>query len=106
MTTNALPEIVEQIKLATDFQTNKRILREKVLADLHMLYKNGMFKITPEIISFVTIWPQEELFLEDTYQNPIKILKSEFLPKAIQHYQIQMNVWHQQHDELKKIRKI
>ena len=73
-----LEDIVNQIKQSTDFQTNKRILREKILADLHMTYNQGLFKITPEIISFVSVWPNEELFLEDVYQNPIKINKQEF----------------------------
>lgn len=99
-------QIVDQIKLATDYQTNKRILREKVLTELHMPYNNGMFKITPELLAFAATWPLEVFYLEDVYQNPIEIEKQVFLVKAQQHYHAAMNEWHQQHDELKKIRKI
>jgi hypothetical protein len=99
-------EIVNQIKLATDYQTNKRILREKILTELHMPYNNGMFKITPELLAFSATWPTETFYLEDIYQNPIEIDKQVFLVKAQQHYYSVMNEWHQQHDELKKIRKV
>jgi hypothetical protein len=99
-------EIVEQINYATDFQINKRLLREKTLADLHLPYNNGLFKITPDLISFVSVWPYDDLFIEDTYQNPIKINRKEFLDLAIQHYQIQMNTWHTQYEQIKRIRKV
>ena len=49
---DTLSNIVDEIKIATDFQINKRLLREKIQADLHLPYNNGLFKITPELISF------------------------------------------------------
>lgn len=101
-----LEKITDQIRLATDYQTNKRILREKIQTDLLFTYHGGLFKSTPELISFVTAWDSEELFLEDTYQNPIKVIRSEFLDLARQHYQTAMNAWHIQHEELKRVRKV
>ena len=71
-----------------------------------MPFNNGMFKLTPELLAFVSTWPLEVLYLEDTYQNPIEIDKQVFLVKAQQHYHAVMNDWHQQHEELKRIRKI
>ena len=103
---STVEQIVEQVKVATDFQINKRILREKILTELHMPYNNGMFKITPELLAFVATWPLEVLYLEDTYQNPIEIDKQVFLVRAQQHYHSAMNEWHQQYEELKRIRKI
>lgn len=99
-------ELVNQIQQATDYQTNKRILREKITTDLHVAYNNGLFLVKPELIAFLATWPNDELFLEDTYQNPIKVLRQEFLTKCQQHYQIVMNKWHIEHDELKRTRKI
>ena len=101
-----LNQTIEHVKQATDFQINKRILKEKIMADLHLPYNNGLFKITPEIISFVSVWPDDELYLLDTYENPILVQKHEFLAKAIQHYQTQMNLWHDQYEQIKRIRKI
>jgi len=101
-----IDQLAKEIKQATEYQTNKRILREKILTDLHMPYNNGLFKITPELLAFVQTWPIDQIFLEDVYQNPIEIDKQVFLVKAQQHYQAVMNDWHQQHEELKRIRKI
>jgi hypothetical protein len=103
---NELHQIVEEIRLATDFQINKRILREKIQTDLHMTHNGGMFKITPELLAFVQTWPVEELYMEDIYQNPIQIDRQVFLITAQQHYQTVMNRWHQQYEDIKKIRKV
>jgi hypothetical protein len=98
--------LVNQIRQATDFQKNKLILREKIQTDLHLAHAGGLFKITPELIAFVKTWPVDELYLEDTYNNPIKIDRQTFLVQAQQHYQLVMNQWHNEYQELKKIRKI
>lgn len=103
---NNINDIVTEVRRATDFQINKRILREKIQTDLHMTHNGGMFKITPELLAFVKTWPVDELYLEDIYENPVQIDRQVFLVKAQQHYQTVMNVWHQQYNELKKIRKI
>ena len=101
-----LPKIVEQVRLATDFNVNKQILREKIQTDLHMTHNGGMFKITPELLAFVQSWPINELYIEDVYLNPIEVDKQVFLVMAQQHYHRVMNDWHQQHAELRKIRKV
>jgi len=101
-----LEKIVDQIRLATDYQTNKRILREKIQTDLHFAYNGGLFKATPELYSFVVTWGEDELFLEDTYQNPILVNRLEFLGLCKQHYQMVMNMWHIQHAEIKRARKV
>jgi hypothetical protein len=101
-----LDNIVTEIRLATDFQINKRILREKIQTDLHMTHNGGMFKITPELLAFVKTWPVDELYLEDVYESPIKLDRQTFLVTAQQHYQTVMNRWHQEYENLKKIRKI
>ena len=101
-----LEKITEQIRLATDYQTNKRILREKILTDLHVPYNGGLFKVSPELIAFLNSWDNDELFLEDTYQNPIKINRAEFLTLCKQQYQMVMNSWHIQHEEIRRARKV
>jgi hypothetical protein len=101
-----LEKITQQVRLATDYQTNKHILREKIQTDLHVPYNSGLFKVTPELIAFLNSWDSDELFLEDTYQNPIKIDRKELLNKCREHYQMVMNTWHCQHEEIRRARKI
>ena len=82
------------------------MLREKMQTDLHFPYKGGLFKVTPALLAFVSTWPTEFLYIEDTYQNPIEVDKQVFLVTAQQHYHKVMNVWHEQYAALKQIRKI
>lgn len=101
-----IDSLVAEIRQATDFQANKRTLREKIQTDLHFPYNGGLFKVTPELLAFVKTWPVDELYLEDVYENPIKIDRQVFLVTAQQHYQTVMNTWHQQYEELKTKRRI
>ena len=102
----SINDLVKSVRLATDYQKNKRILKEKIITDLHMPYSNGLFKISPELLAFVATWPDDVLYIEDVYENPIKLNRNEFLNLARQHYQTAMNEWHQQHEELKRIRRV
>jgi hypothetical protein len=111
-----LEQLKTQIRVSTDYQINKKILQEKIQTDLHFAYNGGLFKATPELITFVhawsgtkEIWPwaPDEMFLEDTYGNPIHINnRQEFYKQACENYQQVMNRWHQEHAELKQIRRI
>lgn len=101
-----IESLVDEIRQATDFQINKKILREKIQTDLHMTHNGGLFKITLELIAFVKTWPVDEIYLEDSYQNPVKVDRQTFLVTAQQHYQQVMNRWHNEYEQLKKIRKV
>lgn len=101
-----LDQLIQEIRLATDYQVNKRILREKIQTDLQVAYNGGLFKVTPELIAFLNSWDTDQLFLEDTYQNPIQVNRLEFLDVCRQHYQMIMNTWHIQHEEIRRARKV
>jgi len=102
----SIESLVNEVQQATKFQINKKILREKIQTDLHMAHAGGLFKITPELIAFVKTWPIDELYVEDAYQNPIAVDRQVFLVTAQQHYQQVMNRWHNEYEQLKKIRKV
>lgn len=101
-----MSDIVERVKSTTKFQTNKKALKEKMVAELHVTYNSGLFYVTPELISFLSTWNGEDMFLEDTYNNPIAIKRYELLELANQRYQAVMNDWHTQYQELKRVRKV
>lgn len=101
----SIETIVNQVKSATDFQVNRRLLRDRIQNDLHVPYSGGLFKITPDLIAFVNSWDTETIFLEDIYENPIELNRKDFLTTIKDHYQRIMNRWHQEFNELKKIRK-
>lgn len=102
----SLKDLTDQIKQSTNFQQNKIKLREQIQTDLLFSHGNGLFKVTPELLAFVSTWPIDELYLEDIYQNPVQVDKQVFLVTAQQHYQKVMNRWHILYEELQQIRKI
>lgn len=71
-----------------------------------MTHNGGMFKITPELLAFVSSWPIDTLYLEDAYENPVEVDRQVFLVTAQQHYQKVMNTWHQEHAKIQAIRKV
>lgn len=103
---NQIDPIVAAVRDATDYQTNKRILHEKVQNELHLPYRGGMFKSSPELITFLSVWPDPTLHLEDTFQNPIEVDRVELLQRLTHRYRAIMNTWHDQYTELKQTRRI
>lgn len=103
---NSISQLAESVRQATDIQINKKLIRETVKTNLHFTYNGGMFLASPELLSFVATWPDQTLFLADVYENPIEINRLEFYDLAKQHYQVQMNAWHQQYQEITRVRKV
>lgn len=101
-----IDQLVGHIKQSTDYQINRRILREKIQTELHLIYNGGMFLVTTDLMAFLSSWPDHVLYLEDIYKNPIEVNRDELLEQCRQRYRAVMNSWHQQHAELRHIRKI
>jgi hypothetical protein len=97
-------EIYEYSRARFDHATARKVLREKYEAKLIFAHNGGLFKATPELLAFVQTWPIDEMYLADVYQNPIKLDRQVFLVQAQQHYQEQMNAWHNEFEELSKNR--
>lgn len=103
---NDLDKLTNEIRLATDYQINKRILQEKIESDLHIAYNNGLFKVSMELIAFLSSWTGDTMYVPDVYKNPIEVDREEFKRICCQHYQMVMNQWHIQHEEIKRARKV
>jgi hypothetical protein len=101
-----ITETIEQIKKATDYQINKKILKEKVLADLHITHNGGLFLITIELLSYLSVSVDDEFILEDVYGNPIKVDRIKLLEDARQLYKSTTEMWLTEHDKLRRIRAI
>ena len=101
-----LEKLTAEIRRATDYQVNKRILREKIQTDLHVPYNGGLFLVSQELLAFVATYRYTTMYIEDTYHNPIEVNRDEFRNICEEHYQKVMNRWHQEHNELRRLRKI
>ena len=103
---NIIEETINEIKKSTDYQTNKKILKEKVKADLHITHNGGLFYITIELISFLSMLSDDTVILEDVYENPIMVSRKVLLENALDTYRSTTEMWFTQHEQLKRIRTI
>lgn len=97
-------EIYQYSRTRFDHATARKVLQEKYEAKMIFAHNGGLFRTTPELLAFVQTWPVDELYLADLYQNPIKLDRQVFLVQIQQHYQEQMNAWHNEFEELSKNR--
>ena len=94
-----------RVKEKFDLKASKLTLQEKISQQLNVIIDGGLFRATPELISFVAVWDQEEIFLKDLYDRPVKLNRAEALEKLKSTYQCAMNAWHVEFQKLQTLRK-
>lgn len=88
-----------------DHALHRRVLRERIHSQLFVTHNGGQFKATKTLLSFLSIWDDDVIVIEDIHKNPIQINRPQLLIELKQAYQYAMNAWHQEFEESKRIRK-
>ncbi len=83
----------------------RKNLKESVQSQLAVTHNNGLFKASPELISFLTCWDGDIIYLEDEYSNPTRCERLVLLDSLKQSYQYAMNHWHVEFEKSKTIRR-
>lgn len=78
----------------------KRALKEKYEAKLVFGFNGGMFKATPEMICFLSLYGNEKIVVKDLYDNPVEIDAQELYDQMRARFQEQMNAWLIEYNEL------
>lgn len=85
--------------------TAKRTLKEKYQGKLTFAHQGGLFKATPELITFLaTCKGTNEIVLLDLYDNPVNANVIELTRIATELYHEQMNAWFTEYEQLSKNR--
>ena len=84
----------------------RKNLQERIEGQLSIAYNSGLFKATPELISFLHCWEDDEIFIEDVYGTPIKCNRAQLLLQLKEAYRYAMNAWHVDFEASKNLRKI
>jgi hypothetical protein len=92
--------LIEQIKKSNDITVSKLAVKEKKDIELQILYNDGLFKITPQLISFISVWPKDTVYIEDCCEKPIIINKQEFLEIIVSTYDNAMNKFHEEYNKI------
>lgn len=67
-------------------------------------HAGGMFKSTPEMISFLSLYNNEEIVLLDLYDNPVKVNSDTLRNEMQKRWYEQMNAWLVEWSELQRQR--
>lgn len=95
-------ELIKESKAKFDHNLAKHYLKEKYQSKLIFADQGGLWKATPEFLSFLATPTLNETVILDLYDNPIKVDKELLSIKAHSTYNDVMNEWH---DEWSKLRK-
>lgn len=96
--------LVANARARFDHESAKRVLKEKYQAKLTFGWNGGMFRTTPELITFLSLYGDNEIVMPDLYENPVKFKASEVCDIMKAKWQEQMNAWLVEYDELSKKR--
>jgi hypothetical protein len=97
-------DLVKQARSRFDHAAANRVLKEKYEAKLLFAYAGGMFKSTPEMITFLSLYPAKEIVLLDLYDNPVKVNADYLRDEMQKRWYEQMNAWLVEWSELQKQR--
>jgi hypothetical protein len=90
---------VEQIKKTSKTKYLHHLarlnLREQYQARLLVTLGGGSWRVTPELISFLSSVDDERVVLIDLYDNPCRVDRVELLNKCTETYRTVMNDWYE-----------
>lgn len=99
----------EKLKQFADIQFERAayiaVCRETAHANLTIAHNGGLFTVTPLLITFLSVCTDEQVFVEDNYNNPIKVNRAALLSQAKEIYNSVMEKWAADLDQSNKIRK-
>ena len=96
--------LIEQARARFDHQAARRCLREKYQAKLSFAHAGGMFRASPEMISFLNLYRDQIIVLEDLYHNPVEVIVNDLLDCMQQRWQEQMNAWYAEYKSIESQR--
>lgn len=97
-------QLIKEIRSRFDHATQKKLLREKYHSKMVFGWNGGMFRSSPEMISFLSLYGDQQIVLEDLYGTPVQVNASELVEHMKQRLQEQMNGWLVEYQELAKQR--
>lgn len=97
-------ELIAQAKARYNHQQSRVALLSKYSAELTITYSGGLWEVTPELIAFVSALEDDEVILQDSYDNPIKVNRKEILELLKTKYNTVMLEWYTEHQALSKLR--
>lgn len=97
-------QLLRDIKARFSHNSSKEYLKEKYQAKLIFADQGGLWRITPEFLTFLSASINRTFVMLDMYENPIKVDSTVLLTKASGIYNDVMEAWYAEYEELKNKR--
>ena len=98
-------DLIAHSRSRFDHAAAKRTLKEKYQSKLIFAYNGGMFKASPEFITFLKSCSTNiDIVVLDLYDNPVRINVPELSRLTWNRYQEQMDAWLLEYQTLNKNR--
>jgi hypothetical protein len=97
-------ELVAHGRSRFEHAAARRTLKEKYQAKLTFGWNGGMFKATPEMITFLSLYGDERIVILDLYETPVEVNAKELCELMKPRLQEQMTAWLVEYSELNKSR--
>lgn len=99
-----MSDIVTRIRTRFDHAAAKKTLQEKYESRMLFAHAGGMFKSTPEMITFLSLHNGRDIVLLDVYNTPVKVNADTLRDEMQKRWYEQMNAWLVEWSELQKQR--
>ena len=97
-------KLVAHARARFDHAAAKRVLKEKYEARMLFAYAGGMWRAGPELLTVLSVCPDESAVLLDLYETPVQVDVRELELAVQQRWQEQMNAWLVEHTTLNQNR--
>lgn len=99
-----IDQLVTRIRSRFDHEQHRRVLKEKYQSKMIFSYNDGLFRASPEMITLLSLYNDQEIVVEDLYEAPIKVRASELAGLMSERWQEQMNAWLVDYEDTKSRR--
>ena len=97
-------ELVAHGRSRFEHAAARRTLKEKYQAKLTFGWNGGMFRASPEMITFLSLYGDERIVILDLYETPVEVNAKELCELMRPRLQEQMNAWLIDYEELNQNR--
>ena len=87
-------QLIEDVRERFNQHAAKEYLKQKHKSKLIFASQNGLWSATPELISFLDSFTENEVVLLDDFGNPIKVSRPLLLDEAKTVYRNVMDAWY------------
>ena len=89
-----------------DHNRQRLALKEQQEQRLTVTHNGGVFHVDISLLAYLKTEPNSHIYLEDSYGNPIYVDRQELWTQGRARYNEVMNDWHNQYEELRKVRRV